>query len=276
MQWSFLKLTSFNNVTITNEFTPKKGLRQCDPLALFLFLIVVEGLVRVSRTAVEKELVESLEIRKKLIKVDMLQYANDTLFFCEANIKSVFYIKVMLSCFELASGLKANFLKSRIRGVGVEQTKILCFATILNCEVMRTPFKYLGILVGGFHKRCEFWDEVVNRVKSRLGRWKGRYISMAGRICLIKFVLSSIPLFYLSLFKLPSSVLKKIVCLQRNFLWGWGSEGRKIAWVAWDKVCKSREAGGLGIINVGSFNLPLLEKWIWRLNSDKGGCGGKS
>jgi len=54
-------------------------------------------------------------------------------------------------------------------------------------------------------------------------------------------------------------------------LWGWRSEGRKIAWVAWDKVCKSREAGGLGIINVRQFNLALLRKWIWRLNSDKGG-----
>jgi len=28
-------------------------------------------------------------------------------------------------------------------------------------------------------------------------------------------------------------------------LWGWESEGRKIAWVAWDKVCNSRDAGEL-------------------------------
>ena len=69
---------------------------------------------------------------------------------------------------------------------------------------------------------------MVNKVKSRIGRWKGRYISMAGRICLIKSVLSFIPLFYLSLFKIPSKVLMKIVSLQRNFLWGWGADGRKI------------------------------------------------
>ena len=86
---------------------------------------------------------------------------------------------------------------------------------------------------------------MVNRVKSRLGRWKGIYISMTGRICLIKSVLSSIPLFYLSLLKISSNVLNKIVSLQRNCLWGWESEGRKIAWVAWDKVCNSRDAGEL-------------------------------
>ena len=48
----------------SKEFIPKKGLRQWDPLAPFLFLIVIEGLVGVSRTAIEKELVESLEIDK--------------------------------------------------------------------------------------------------------------------------------------------------------------------------------------------------------------------
>jgi len=33
----------------------------------------------------------------------------------------------------------------------------------------------------------------------------------------------------------------------------------------------SRDAGDLDIINVKQFNIPLLGKWIWRLNSNKGG-----
>ena len=117
---------------------------------------MVEGLAGVSRTAVEKELVEGLEISKKSVKVNMLQYVYDTLFFCKTNIKNVFNIKVMLSCFELVSGLKVNFLKSRIGGVGVEQKKILCFTSILNCEVMRTSFKYLGLPVGDAIRGANF------------------------------------------------------------------------------------------------------------------------
>jgi len=215
---------------MTKEFIPKRGLRQGDPMAPFLFLIVVEGLAGVSRIAVEKDLVESVEIRSKKVKVNMLQYVDDTLFFCKASLKSVFNIKVILNCFELASGLKLNFLKSRIGGVGVEKTSNFCFATILNCEVMKTPFKYLGMPVGGCHKR----------VKNKLGSWKGIFVLLAGRICLLKSVLSSIPMFYLSLFRMLASVMKKIVSLQMNVLWGLGSKGRKIAWVVWDKVCKSR------------------------------------
>jgi len=67
--------------------------------------------------AVEKKLINSLEIRNKKVKVNMLQYADDTLFFCEANIKSVFNIKEALNCFELSSGIKVNFLKSNDLGI---------------------------------------------------------------------------------------------------------------------------------------------------------------
>lgn len=47
---------------------------------------------------------------------------------------------------------------------------------------MKVPFKYLGLSVGGCHKREAFWDGVLDRISSRLGRWKGRILSMAGRI----------------------------------------------------------------------------------------------
>jgi len=70
---------------------------------------------------------------------------------------------------------------------------------------------------------------VVERLKARLCRWKGRFLSMVGRICLINSILSSITLFYLSLFKMLSVVENEIVKIQRNFLWEWGSDGRKIA-----------------------------------------------
>ena len=37
--------------------------------------------------------------------------------------------------------------------------------------------------------------------------------------------------------------------------------------MAWDKVCKPKEAGWLGIMNVRQFNLALMGKWIWRLKT---------
>ena len=65
----------------------------------------------------------------------------------------------------------------------------------------------------GCHKKDVFCDELVGRINNKLGRWNGRFVSLAGNICLIKSVLLLIPLFYLSLFKIPSIVLKKVVTL---------------------------------------------------------------
>ena len=141
------------NGNSTMEFIPLKGMRQSDPLASFLFLIVAEGLADISRSAMEKDLVESVEIESKNIKVNMLQYADDTLFFCKATTKSVFNIKAILNCIELAFGLKVNILKSSISGVGMDAFRICCFAIILNSDVMKTPFKYLGMKVGSVIKR---------------------------------------------------------------------------------------------------------------------------
>jgi len=68
----------FVNESPTKEFSLLKGLRQGDP---FLFLIVVKGLVGVSRNSAELGMVDSLEIESKKVRVNMLQYADDILFF---------------------------------------------------------------------------------------------------------------------------------------------------------------------------------------------------
>ena len=136
---------------------------------------------------------------------------------------------------------------------------------------MVVPFIYLAMPVGGSQKRGDFWNGVIEKVQARLSRWKGRCLTMARRVCLIKSVLSSIPLFYMSLFKFPSGVAGKLIRLQRSFLWGWGAEGRKMAWASWSQVCKPRKFGGLGVIDVRLFNLALLGKWIWRMGSTERG-----
>ena len=135
------------NGSSTTEFHPKRGVCQGDPLAPFLFLIVAEGLAGAVREEVEKNQIESVKIGAKKVKVNMLQYADDTLFFCIAITRSVFNMKAILHYFELASRHKVNFSKNRIGGVGVDHITVQQFAAILNCEVMKAPFKYLGMLV---------------------------------------------------------------------------------------------------------------------------------
>jgi hypothetical protein len=62
---------------------------------------------------------------------------------------------------------------------------------------------------------------------------------------LINAVLNAIPIFYLSFLKMPKSVAKKVVRIQREFLWGGVKGGQKICWVKWSVVCRGKKQGGL-------------------------------
>ena len=84
---------------------------------------------------------------------------------------------------------------------------------------MKTPFTYLGVMVGGNHKGCVFWEGVLNKLRSRLGSWKGKFLSMVDKICLIKSVLTSLPLFYMSFFCMPTIMVKEVKMIQKSFLW---------------------------------------------------------
>ena len=50
------------NGSPTREFVPKRGLRQGDPLAPFLFDIIAEGLTGLMRTAVSKNIFSSYQV----------------------------------------------------------------------------------------------------------------------------------------------------------------------------------------------------------------------
>jgi len=132
-----------------------------------------------------------------------MQFAYDTLFLCEDAYVNVVTMKAILRGFELASGLKINFHKSKLAGINVDRNALVCYTKTLNYGQMGVPFIYLGLEVGGNPRKKQFWEPILNKLKARLSVWKGRFLSMTGRICLIKSVITIVPLFYLSLFKEP-------------------------------------------------------------------------
>ena len=52
-------------------------------------------------------------------------------------------------------------------------------------------------------------------VRKKLPRWKGKMIFMAGRVTLMKVVISSMLLYLLSLFKIPISISNEFNKIQR-------------------------------------------------------------
>ncbi|CAL0333597.1 unnamed protein product [Lupinus luteus] len=252
------------NGSPTLEFNLAKGLRQGDPIAPFLFLIVAEGLAGIMRSAVAKNLFSGYLVGKDKVMVSHLHYADDTLLIGENSDKNIETLKCILHCFELSSGLKINFSKSSFISVKSEEGFVQSAVHKLFCAVGSVPFKFLGIHVGANPKRLATWSPIIHSFKKKLSFWQQKLISFGGRVTLLNSVLSSLPIYFFSFFKAPVSVIKELVKIQRRFLWGKGEGSKGVSWVRWELVCRTKEGGGLGVKNLSLFNLALLGKWRWR------------
>ena len=70
------------------------------------------------REALHKNLYNSFHVGTNSEPVNILQYADDTIFLGDATLKNVKTIKSLLRSFELVSGLKINFAKSSFGAIG--------------------------------------------------------------------------------------------------------------------------------------------------------------
>ena len=86
---------------------------------------------------------------------------------------------------------------------------------------------------------------------------------------LIKSTLFNLPIYLLSLFRLPKGVKCMLDKIQRDFLLRSGSETKKIHLINWRNVKLAKGKGGLGIRNLDLLNKALLGKWIWRFTVEE-------
>lgn len=86
-------------------------------------------------------------------------------------------------------------------------------AEFLLCKVGSLPFKFLGIPMAANPRKCSTWDPIVTILKKRLQKWKGRFMSIGGRVTLINSVLNSMPLYFFSFYKAPKKIVKTIVLI---------------------------------------------------------------
>ncbi|GJW41995.1 zinc finger, CCHC-type containing protein [Tanacetum coccineum] len=254
------------NGSPTEEFQFFKGLKQGDPLSPFLFILIMESLHLSFQSVVDVGLFKGIHL-SPLVNLSHMFYADDAVFvgqWCDDNINTLVHV---LECFFRASGLRINMSKSKIMGVNVGDDKIKVAASKLGCLILNTPFTYLGTKVGGNMSRVQAWTEIIDKVKSRLSNWKLKSLSIGGRLTLLKSVLGSIPIFHMSIFKVPLTVLRSLESIRCQFFNGHELKSNKSSWVKWNSVLAAKEKGGLGVSSLFALNRALLMKWFWRFYS---------
>ncbi|KAL5566610.1 hypothetical protein UlMin_029774 [Ulmus minor] len=188
------------------RFGASRGLRQGDPLSPFLFILVADILGRMMDKAVSIGEVKGFKVGKEEVVVSHLQFADDTLFLLDPDQSNIQKVHTILNFFSMCSGLKINMNKSSLAGIHMEDEEVMALAAVVGCEKGSWPMKYLGLPLGGNPNSTEFWNPVVEKVGKRLDGWKKSFLSKGGRLTMIQSVLSSIPIYFMSLFKLPNGV----------------------------------------------------------------------
>ncbi|WOG96699.1 hypothetical protein DCAR_0416035 [Daucus carota subsp. sativus] len=135
--------------------------------------------------------------------ISHLQFADDVILFVNNDDCSVLGVKRTLQCFQVLSGMKINFDKSHIFGFHASTAQINRWASTLGCRHGSLPLSYLGASIGSSPSAIKFWDPLINCIRKKLSEYDTSHISMAGRIILLKSVIDSTPIYWLSLYKLP-------------------------------------------------------------------------
>ncbi|KAI3517218.1 hypothetical protein L1887_16430 [Cichorium endivia] len=253
----------------TAEFSMSKGVRQGDPLSPFLFILAMEGLNVAMKEVCEKGLFTGIKVPHEDVSISHLFYADDALFLGEWSLENIKNLARVLRCFHVVSGLKVNFNKSRVFGIGVDSQEVSRWASPLGCEPASLPFTYLGVPVGANMNLKKHWKPIIDKFSARLSAWKAKALSFGGRLTLSQAVLGNLPTYYFSLFVAPIGVIKTLERIRRNFLWGGDENNHKIKWVKWEKVVAPKDKGGLGLGSLKALNIALITKWWWRLRSEK-------
>ena len=216
IQWIMECLTTVSYSYLINDHVyghvqPSIGIRQGDPLSPYLFILCGEVLSGLCKNAAKDGTLLGARVARGCPRVTHLLFTDDTMFFCSASPESSRKLLQILTQYEAASGQQINKSKSAITfskktpTAMKEETKL-----ILGISKEGGEGKYLGAPEHFKRRKRDLFTSIVDKIRQRAVSWSTKCLSKAGKLTMLKAVLSAIPTYTMSCFELPVSICKRI------------------------------------------------------------------
>jgi hypothetical protein len=163
--------------------------------------------------------------------------------------------------------MRINFNKSDLIPVNVNSEECKVLAQVFGCKISEFPIKYLGVPLHFGKLRKEDLQPIIDAIIKRIAGWRGRLLSHASRLVLIRSCLASIPIYLLSVIKFPKWAIRAINSQMAHCLWDNYDGHHKYHLANWGLVSMKQDYGGMGIPSIRDLNISLLCSWIKRYKS---------
>ncbi|XP_057866415.2 uncharacterized protein LOC131073918 [Cryptomeria japonica] len=192
-------------------------------------------------------------------------FADDILLFGLASMREAQVINKIILEYSSFSGQKVNQAKSKVFFFNVSPLVQARLSHFWGFLVGQFPCKYLGLPFYTRSEKHNFWERVSGAISAKILSWSHKWLTFSGKFVLIKAVLNAIPIYLLSILKALKKIVGALHSIVRSFLWNNNVDKTKsISLLAWDRVCASKDKGGVGIRDLGKQNLALGAKLVWK------------
>ncbi|KAL6197994.1 hypothetical protein ACLB2K_027786 [Fragaria x ananassa] len=241
------KLSLLINGRTVGYFSCERGVRQGDPLSPLLFCLAEEVLSRGISLLVSSGQLQRISSPRNTLAPSHVLFADDVIVFCRGNRRNLSRIMRFFDEYGRVSGQVINKGKSQVFiGNGIHSRRH-SISNFLGIPLGSAPFMYLGAPIFHGKPRASYFHQIVDKIRIKLSSWVSSFLSMAGRLQLIKSVIFSMLVYTFQVYEWPVSVVRKIEVWCRNFLWSGSIDKRGIPLVAWKSCCSPIAEGGLGL-----------------------------
>jgi hypothetical protein len=145
--------------------------------------------------------------------------ADDAVLFLKPSSQDVDNLKHILSHFGEVTRLQTNIQKMSVMPIRCDNIDLDTILANLPLARANFPLKYLGLPLTPRRVKQFDFQPLVDKAAGKLSTWNGRNLTQAGRATLVKSVLSSQPIYLLTVLKPMKKTLEDLDKIHRCFLW---------------------------------------------------------